>query len=192
MGTAARGPGGFPFAPCPTSRAPTLQAAFAHLALAFRCDVFTLRQRVQVETQARDAAEENIQEELGQCRAALEVGGHQGMGHLPGTSSPGGVRTTPSPGSGSSILSLRRGWAHPAPTRAARRRWSSCGVVWLCWRLPSSGQPARRRSWGLSIRSVYGLGLPARAGSDGGCCGWARGPVPGLAGVSPSSWWCWR
>ncbi|KFP62623.1 Lymphoid-restricted membrane protein, partial [Cariama cristata] len=56
------------------SRPPTPQAAFAHLALAFRCDVFTLRQRVQVEKRARDAAEENIQEELGQCRAALEVG----------------------------------------------------------------------------------------------------------------------
>ncbi|KFQ54700.1 Lymphoid-restricted membrane protein, partial [Nestor notabilis] len=53
---------------------PTPQAAFAHLALAFRCDVFTLRQRVLVEKRARDAAEENIQEELGQCRAALEVG----------------------------------------------------------------------------------------------------------------------
>lgn len=49
-----------------------VEAAFAHLALAFRCDVFTLRQRVQVEKRARDAAEENIQEELGQCRAALE------------------------------------------------------------------------------------------------------------------------
>ncbi|XP_072774906.1 inositol 1,4,5-triphosphate receptor associated 1 isoform X1 [Taeniopygia guttata] len=49
-----------------------LEAAFAHLALAFRCDVFTLQQRVQVEKRARDAAEENIQEELGQCRAALE------------------------------------------------------------------------------------------------------------------------
>ncbi|NXO03469.1 LRMP protein, partial [Rhinopomastus cyanomelas] len=48
------------------------QAAFAHLALAFRCDMFTLQQRVQVEKRARDAAEENIQEELGQCRAALE------------------------------------------------------------------------------------------------------------------------
>ncbi|KAI1230955.1 hypothetical protein IHE44_0008391, partial [Lamprotornis superbus] len=62
---------------CPTSHLPTPQAAFAHLALAFRCDVFTLQQRVQVEKRARDAAEENIQEELGQCRAALEVGGHQ-------------------------------------------------------------------------------------------------------------------
>ncbi|XP_042655941.1 inositol 1,4,5-triphosphate receptor associated 2-like isoform X2 [Tyto alba] len=49
-----------------------VEAAFAHLALAFRCDVFTLRQRMQVEKRARDAAEDNIQEELGQCRAALE------------------------------------------------------------------------------------------------------------------------
>ncbi|XP_065603569.1 inositol 1,4,5-triphosphate receptor associated 2-like isoform X3 [Cyrtonyx montezumae] len=49
-----------------------VEAAFAHLALAFRCDVFTLQQRVQVETRAQDTAEENIQEELGQCRAALE------------------------------------------------------------------------------------------------------------------------
>lgn len=65
---------------CPTSLPPAPQAAFAHLALAFRCDVFTLQQRVQVEKRARDAAEENIQEELGQCRAALEVGGHQGKG----------------------------------------------------------------------------------------------------------------
>ncbi|XP_065603568.1 inositol 1,4,5-triphosphate receptor associated 2-like isoform X2 [Cyrtonyx montezumae] len=48
------------------------EATFAHLALAFRCDVFTLQQRVQVETRAQDTAEENIQEELGQCRAALE------------------------------------------------------------------------------------------------------------------------
>ncbi|NXC54460.1 LRMP protein, partial [Aleadryas rufinucha] len=58
--------------PCPTSRLPAPQAAFAHLALAFRCDMFTLQQRVEVEKRARDAAEENIQEELGQCRDALE------------------------------------------------------------------------------------------------------------------------
>ncbi|NXI01498.1 LRMP protein, partial [Pachycephala philippinensis] len=58
--------------PCPISHLPTPQAAFAHLALAFRCDMFTLQQRVEVEKRARDAAEENIQEELGQCRAALE------------------------------------------------------------------------------------------------------------------------
>ncbi|XP_021233057.1 lymphoid-restricted membrane protein-like [Numida meleagris] len=49
-----------------------VEAAFAHLALAFRCDVFTLQQRVQVEKRAQDAAEENIQEELGQCQTALE------------------------------------------------------------------------------------------------------------------------
>ncbi|KAI6072839.1 Lymphoid-restricted membrane protein-like protein [Aix galericulata] len=69
-------------------------AAFAHLALAFRCDVFTLRQRVQVEKRARDAAEENIQEELGQCRAALEVGGTGAGRHPPGTSSSGGAWRT--------------------------------------------------------------------------------------------------
>ncbi|KAJ7421002.1 Fanconi anemia group E protein [Willisornis vidua] len=49
-----------------------LEAAFAHLALAFRCDMFTLQQRMQVEKRAQDAAEENIQEELGQCWTALE------------------------------------------------------------------------------------------------------------------------
>ncbi|KFO94763.1 Lymphoid-restricted membrane protein, partial [Buceros rhinoceros silvestris] len=71
------------------SRPLTPQAAFAHLSLAFRCDMFTLQQRVQVEKRARDAAEENIQEELGQCQAALEVGRHWGGGGaLLGTSSP--------------------------------------------------------------------------------------------------------
>ncbi|KAM9369358.1 inositol 1,4,5-triphosphate receptor associated 1-like [Phaethornis superciliosus] len=49
-----------------------VEAAFAHLALAFRCDLFTLRQRLEVEKRARDTAEENIKEELGQCRAGLE------------------------------------------------------------------------------------------------------------------------
>ncbi|NWX91877.1 LRMP protein, partial [Nothoprocta ornata] len=49
------------------------QAAFTHLALAFSCDVFTLHKRLEVEERARAAAEDNIQEELGQCRAALEV-----------------------------------------------------------------------------------------------------------------------
>ncbi|XP_067387664.1 inositol 1,4,5-triphosphate receptor associated 1-like isoform X2 [Emydura macquarii macquarii] len=49
-----------------------VEAAFAHLALAFRCDTFTLRQRVQVEERARDVAEENIQQELEECRAALQ------------------------------------------------------------------------------------------------------------------------
>lgn len=50
-----------------------LQAAFAHLALAFRCDMFTLRQRVQIEERARDAAEENIQQELEECQVILQV-----------------------------------------------------------------------------------------------------------------------
>ncbi|XP_025061848.1 lymphoid-restricted membrane protein-like isoform X1 [Alligator sinensis] len=49
-----------------------VEAAFAHLALAFRCDMFTLRRRVQVEERARDVAEENIQQELEQCRAAVQ------------------------------------------------------------------------------------------------------------------------
>ncbi|XP_033007015.1 lymphoid-restricted membrane protein-like [Lacerta agilis] len=49
-----------------------VEAAFAHLALAFRCDVFTLRRRVQVEERARNTAEENIQHELGECRTMLQ------------------------------------------------------------------------------------------------------------------------
>ncbi|KAM7169410.1 uncharacterized protein RBU57_004622 [Macrochelys suwanniensis] len=49
-----------------------VEAAFTHLALAFRCDMFTLRRRVQVEERARNVAEENIQQELEECRAALQ------------------------------------------------------------------------------------------------------------------------
>lgn len=49
-----------------------VEAAFAHLALAFRCDAFTLQRRVQVEERARSVAEENIQRELEECRAALQ------------------------------------------------------------------------------------------------------------------------
>ncbi|XP_048357544.1 inositol 1,4,5-triphosphate receptor associated 2-like isoform X4 [Sphaerodactylus townsendi] len=49
-----------------------VEAAFAHLALAFRCDMFTLRQRVQIEERTRDAAEENIQQELGECQVTLQ------------------------------------------------------------------------------------------------------------------------
>ncbi|XP_026572718.1 lymphoid-restricted membrane protein-like [Pseudonaja textilis] len=49
-----------------------VEAAFAHLALALRCDMFTLRQRVQVEERARNTAEENIQEELAECQAMLQ------------------------------------------------------------------------------------------------------------------------
>lgn len=92
------------------------QAAFAHLALAFRCDVFTLRQRVQVEKRARDAAEENIQEELGQCRAALEVGGTGAGRHPPGTSSSGVVWRT---------RSLVSSSPHPPPV-SPQRLGASC------------------------------------------------------------------
>ncbi|XP_061486392.1 inositol 1,4,5-triphosphate receptor associated 1-like isoform X2 [Rhineura floridana] len=48
-----------------------VEAAFAHLALAFRCDMFTLRRRLQVEERARNTAEENIQQELAECQAML-------------------------------------------------------------------------------------------------------------------------
>ncbi|XP_042321008.1 inositol 1,4,5-triphosphate receptor associated 2-like isoform X2 [Sceloporus undulatus] len=49
-----------------------VEAAFAHLALAFRCDMFTLKRRVQVEERARNTAEENIQMELAECQATLQ------------------------------------------------------------------------------------------------------------------------
>ncbi|KAM8795899.1 inositol 1,4,5-triphosphate receptor associated 2-like [Eudromia elegans] len=49
-----------------------VEAAFTHLALAFSCDAFTLRQRLEVEERARAAAEDNVQQELGQCQDALE------------------------------------------------------------------------------------------------------------------------
>ncbi|XP_030077518.1 lymphoid-restricted membrane protein [Microcaecilia unicolor] len=49
-----------------------VEAAFVHLSLAFRCDTFTLRQRVQVEERARDVAEENIQKELEECQSILQ------------------------------------------------------------------------------------------------------------------------
>ncbi|XP_029429762.1 lymphoid-restricted membrane protein-like [Rhinatrema bivittatum] len=48
-----------------------VEAAFVHLSLAFRCDTFTLRRRVQVEERARDVAEENIQKELEECWSIL-------------------------------------------------------------------------------------------------------------------------
>lgn len=153
-------------AQCPTSHLPTPQAAFAHLALAFRCDMFTLQQRVLVEKRARDAAEENIQEELGQCRAALEVGGHQAGGwHMLGSSSPRGVWPTQSASSSSSILSLHRGWADPVPVQAARRRWSSCSTTWPCCQPLLSGQPVLRRSWGLYTRCVHSPGLAGMEGA---------------------------
>lgn len=49
------------------------QTAFAQIALAFRCDQYTLKQRLQAEEHARNLAEENIQLELTRGRETLEV-----------------------------------------------------------------------------------------------------------------------
>lgn len=50
-----------------------LQSAFSQIALAFRCDQYTLKQRLQAEEHARNLAEENIQLELTRGRETLEV-----------------------------------------------------------------------------------------------------------------------
>lgn len=50
-----------------------LQTAFSQIALAFRCDQYTLKQRLQAEEHARNLAEENIQLELSRGRETLEV-----------------------------------------------------------------------------------------------------------------------
>ena len=49
------------------------QTAFSQIALAFRCDQYTLKQRLQAEEHARNLAEENIQLELTRGRETLEV-----------------------------------------------------------------------------------------------------------------------
>lgn len=49
------------------------QSAFCQIALAFRCDQYTLKQRLQAEEHARNLAEENIQLELTRGRETLEV-----------------------------------------------------------------------------------------------------------------------
>lgn len=50
-----------------------LQTAFSQITLAFRCDQYTLKQRLQAEEHARNLAEENIQLELTRGRETLEV-----------------------------------------------------------------------------------------------------------------------
>lgn len=50
-----------------------LQRAFSQIALAFRCDQYTLKQRLQAEEHARNLAEENVQLELTRGRETLEV-----------------------------------------------------------------------------------------------------------------------
>ncbi|XP_035802949.2 inositol 1,4,5-triphosphate receptor associated 1 isoform X2 [Amphiprion ocellaris] len=49
-----------------------LEAAFTQISLAFRCDQYTLKQRLQAEEHARNLAEENVQLELSRGRETLE------------------------------------------------------------------------------------------------------------------------
>lgn len=49
------------------------QTAFSQITLAFRCDQYTLKQRLQAEEHARNLAEENVQLELSRGRETLEV-----------------------------------------------------------------------------------------------------------------------
>ncbi|XP_072419227.1 uncharacterized protein [Chiloscyllium punctatum] len=49
-----------------------VESAFVHLSLAFKSDMFTLKQRLEVEERAQDVAEENIQKELEGCRVILQ------------------------------------------------------------------------------------------------------------------------
>ncbi|XP_028308606.1 lymphoid-restricted membrane protein [Gouania willdenowi] len=50
-----------------------LETTFSQIALAFRCDQYTLKQRLQAEEHARNLAEENIQLELTRGRETLET-----------------------------------------------------------------------------------------------------------------------
>ncbi|XP_024914816.1 protein MRVI1 isoform X2 [Cynoglossus semilaevis] len=50
-----------------------LETAYSQIALAFRCDQYTLKQRLQAEEHSRNLAEENIQLELSRGRETLEV-----------------------------------------------------------------------------------------------------------------------
>ncbi|XP_040049556.2 uncharacterized protein LOC120829491 isoform X1 [Gasterosteus aculeatus] len=50
-----------------------LEAAFSQIALASRCDQFTLKQRLQAEEHARNLAEDNVQLELARGRETLET-----------------------------------------------------------------------------------------------------------------------
>ncbi|XP_062898336.1 inositol 1,4,5-triphosphate receptor associated 2-like isoform X2 [Mobula hypostoma] len=49
-----------------------VESAFIHLSLAFKSDMFTLKQRLQVEEHARDVAEENVHKELEECKETLK------------------------------------------------------------------------------------------------------------------------
>ncbi|MBN3287289.1 LRMP protein, partial [Polyodon spathula] len=49
------------------------QSAFTHLSLAFKCDQYTLRKRLQAEERAREVTEENVHRELEEGRATLQT-----------------------------------------------------------------------------------------------------------------------
>ncbi|KAK7878543.1 hypothetical protein WMY93_030379 [Mugilogobius chulae] len=50
-----------------------VESAFCQITLAFRCDQYTLKQRLQAEEHARNLAEENVQLELARGRETLEM-----------------------------------------------------------------------------------------------------------------------
>ncbi|CAL1606062.1 unnamed protein product [Knipowitschia caucasica] len=50
-----------------------VEAAFSQITLAFRCDQYTLKQRLQAEEHARNLAEENVHLELARGRETLEM-----------------------------------------------------------------------------------------------------------------------
>lgn len=50
-----------------------VETAFSQITLAFRCDQYTLKQRLQAEEHARNLAEENVQLELARGRETLEM-----------------------------------------------------------------------------------------------------------------------
>ncbi|KAF0036333.1 hypothetical protein F2P81_011645 [Scophthalmus maximus] len=57
--------------PCRTVKT-VKKTAFSQIALGFRCDQYTLKQRLQAEEHARNLAEENVQLELSRGRETLE------------------------------------------------------------------------------------------------------------------------
>lgn len=174
--------------PCPTSHLPTPQAAFAHLALAFRCDTFTLQQRVLVEKRARDAAEENIQEELGQCRAALEVGGHQSRG----LACAGIIQ--PQRGLDNSECQLQQ--LHPFIPQRLGQSCANADCKETLEQLQHnlavlSAAIERATRAAEKLGAVHQVCTQPRAGSDGEHYRQAWGLIPCLAGLCPSSSQCW-
>lgn len=61
------------FFSCHLQKCVCFETAFSQITLAFRCDQYTLKQRLQAEEHARNLAEENVQLELARGRETLEV-----------------------------------------------------------------------------------------------------------------------